>query len=185
VSAVKTLHAAHAAGIRVMLDGDGILLEADAEPPQALLEALSRHKLAILGLLNPGSDGWCAADWSNYFDARQRAASRNGRSRTQAAALAFECCVVEWLNRHPVPSSARRCAWCGEAESSSAMVLPFGCEPGGHAWLHSQCWPEWHRRRRAEAVTALQAIGLTTASWQEDPNTSKTKQQEKDCDAYH
>jgi hypothetical protein len=176
MSAVETLHAAHAAGITLTLDGDGILLEAGAEPPQAVLEALARHKLAILALLKPGTDGWCASDWAAYFDGRLRAASRDGCSRARAAALAFECCVVEWLNRHPVPSSAGRCAWCGEAESSNAMVLPFGCEPGGHTWLHSQCWPEWHRRRRAEAVTALQAIGLTTACSQGTPKAdSETK----------
>ena len=46
--AADALRAAHTAGITVTLDGDGILLEADAEPPQALLEALARHKLAIL-----------------------------------------------------------------------------------------------------------------------------------------
>jgi hypothetical protein len=164
MSAVETLHAAHAAGITLTIDGDGILLEAGAEPPQAVLEALARHKPAILALLKPGAHGWCASDWAAHFDARQQAASRNGCSRARAAALAFESCVVEWLNRHPVASSAGRCAWCGEAESSNAMVLPFGCEPGGHTWLHSQCWRDWHLRRRAEAFAALQAVGLTIAS---------------------
>jgi len=161
MSAVETLRAAHAAGITVTLDGDGILLEADAEPPQTLLEALARQKLAILDLLKPGRDGRCAADWGAYFDARKRlAASQNGRSRAQAAALAFECCVVEWLNRLSAPSLPGRCAWCGEGESSSTVILPFGIEPGTHAWLHSDCWHDWHSGRRANAVAALNSLGI-------------------------
>jgi hypothetical protein len=48
MSAADALRAAHAAGIAVTLDGDGILLEADTEPPRALLETLERNKLAIV-----------------------------------------------------------------------------------------------------------------------------------------
>jgi hypothetical protein len=161
MSAVDALRAAHAAGITVTLDGDGILLAADAKPSQALLEVLACNKLDILNLLKPGPDGWCAADWGTYFDARQRsAASRNGCSRAEAAALAFECCVVEWLKRHPAPSASGRCAWCGETESSSPVILPFGTEPGTHTWLHSECWHDWHRARRADAVAALNSMGI-------------------------
>ena len=159
--AADALRAAHAAGITVMLDGDGILLEADTEPPPAVLDALARNKLAILDLLKPGPDGWCATDWGAYFDARMRlAASRYGCSRAQAAALAVECCVVEWLNRHPAPSTPGRCAWCGEAESSGTVVLPFGTEPGTHTWLHSECWHDWHRARRTNATVLLNSMGI-------------------------
>src|SRR5215469_11686494 len=148
MSAADALRAAHAAGITVTLEGDDILLEAETEPPRALLETLERSKLAIVELLKPGPDGWCAADWDAYFDARLRlAASRNGCSPAQTAALAFECCVVEWLNRHPAPSGPGRCARCGEAESSSTIILPFGTEPGTHTWLHSECWHDWHDAR--------------------------------------
>jgi hypothetical protein len=161
MSAADALRAAHAAGITVVLDGDCILLEANAEPPHTLVEALERHKIAILGLLRPGSDGRSDADWDAYFGARaQLAASRNGCSREQAASLAFECCVVEWLNRHPAPSVPGRCAWCGEGESSSAIVLPFGTEPGTHTWLHGECWPNWFSSRRATAIAALDAMDI-------------------------
>jgi hypothetical protein len=161
MNAADVLHAAHTAGITVMLDGDGILLEADAEPPRELLEALARHKPAILDLLKPVPDGWCPADWRAYLDARIRqVASRNGCSRAQAAALAFECCVIEWLNRHPAPSPPGRCVWCGGAESSGAVILPFGTEPGTHAWLHSECWHDWHSARRADAAALLNSMGI-------------------------
>jgi hypothetical protein len=62
----------------------------------------------------------------------------------------FEARVVEWLNRHPAPSPPGRCAWCGVAESSSAVVRPFGTEL--HTWLHYECWAAWHQARRAEAM---------------------------------
>jgi hypothetical protein len=78
MSAFDALRAAHAAGITLTLDGDSILLEAGAEPPQMLLEALASHKLAILTLLKPGADGWCASDWAAYFECRRLAASRRG-----------------------------------------------------------------------------------------------------------
>jgi hypothetical protein len=74
---------------------------------------------------------------------------------------ARQCCslehsVVRWLDRHPAPSPPGRCAWCGKRESLDARIVPFGAEPGPHTWLHSHCWPDWHRRRRSEAMTALE-----------------------------
>ena len=63
--------------------------------------------------------------------------------------------IVKWLNQHPAPSAPGRCAWCGRSESPSAVVLPFGTEPGTHTWLHAHCWPAWHQSRREEAAIAL------------------------------
>jgi hypothetical protein len=71
-----------------------------------------------------------------------------------------ESFIVEWLNQHPAPSTPGRCVWCGKPELSSAMVLPFGTEPGTHAWLHAECWPAWHRGRKAEATAALVPMGV-------------------------
>ena len=81
-------------------------------------------------------------------------------SRCKAEAQTFECRVAEWLNRNPAPTPAGRCAWCTKFETRSAMVLPFGTEPGTHAWLHAECWPTWHQARRADAIAALKAMGL-------------------------
>jgi len=50
---------------------------------------------------------------------------------------------------------------CGQAEHPRDPCLPFGAEPTGHAWLHSRCWPAWHAARKAEAVAALAAIGIS------------------------
>jgi hypothetical protein len=66
---------------------------------------------------------------------------------------------VEWLNRSPAPSPKGRCAWCGEHESTSALVLPLGTEPRTHAWLHGECWLPRQKARRVEAVKALTRVG--------------------------
>lgn len=65
--------------------------------------------------------------------------------------------IVEWLNQHPAPSPAGACAWCHKPDTLAAVVLPFGIVPGTHTWLHAECWPAWHERRRGEALRALQA----------------------------
>jgi hypothetical protein len=65
--------------------------------------------------------------------------------------------IVKWLNDHPVSSEPERCAWCRKPHSPSAVVIPFGNEPGGHTWLHVECWPAWHQARRAKAAEELRA----------------------------
>lgn len=59
---------------------------------------------------------------------------------TRAETLAFEARIIEWLDGNPAQSPAGRCAWCGQLESDSASIVPFGTEPGIHAWVHGACW---------------------------------------------
>jgi hypothetical protein len=160
MSAAKALRAAHAAGVTVMFDGEGLLLEANAEPPKAVLDVLARHKLSILALLRPGPGGWTAEDWRARFDERAGFLEHDdGLSRAKAEVQAFECCIVEWLNRNPSSSPAGRCAWCGKPETPSAVVRPFGAGEH-HAWLHAECWAAWYQRRRGEADMALRRMGI-------------------------
>jgi len=159
MSAAQTLNAARAAGISVDIDGEDLVLQAPAPPPPAVVEALSRHKADILALLRPMNDGWAAEDWQAFYDERAGIFEFDGRMpRPAAEAQAFEACVVEWPNRNPAPSPAGRCAWCGGCETDSAAVIPFGIEPGTHAWLHSECWRPWQEARRAQAVEALRLV---------------------------
>ena len=62
--------------------------------------------------------------------------------------------IIRWLDDHPAPSRAGRCAWCGNVETENSVV-PFGTVPGTHAWLHVECWPAWQASRRAQARHAL------------------------------
>lgn len=163
MSATEALRAARAAGVSVGLDGDDLVLQASAPPPPAVLNALSRHKPAIVALLRPANDGWSGEDWQAYFDERAGIAEFDGRlpwAKAKAQAVAY--CVVEWLNRHPVCSAPGRCVGCGGVDRAYDPLLPFGTEASGHAWLHSRCWPAWYAGRKAEAVAALAAMGIAT-----------------------
>ena len=39
-------------------------------------------------------------------------------------------------------------------------MVSFGTETHGHTWLHPQCWQGWYETRKAEAITALAAMGI-------------------------
>ena len=161
MSAAEALKAARAAGIKLAIDGNDLLLEAASEPPAVVLHELSRHKAEIVALLRPRRDGWSADDWQAFFDERAGITEFDGAlSRAEAEAQALTCCIVEWLNRNPTPSAPGRCAWCGHAESNDAVVLPYGVEPGTHIWLHAECWPAWQDTRRSQAREALARMGI-------------------------
>jgi hypothetical protein len=161
MSAVQALGVARAFGIHVEADGDDLLLEASGPPPDAVLAALSQHKPEVLRLLYSAKDGSSPEYWCVLFHQRAAVAEIDGRlRRTDAEARAFECCVVEWLNRNPTPSGAGRCSWCGQPGTQGAVVVPYGTEAGTHAWLHPECWPAWHELRRSQAQQALTRMGL-------------------------
>jgi hypothetical protein len=109
-----------------------------------------------VALLRPGRDGWSGEDWQIYFDERAGIADFDGGlPRAEAETRAFECCVVEWLNRNPVCSPPGRCLGCGGREDTTDKLLPYGTKQTGHAWLHSLCWEAWHANRKAKAVAIL------------------------------
>jgi hypothetical protein len=161
MSAAASLKAARDAGVNVLIDGDGLELDADAPPPPAILDLLSRHKLAILALLQPGRDGWSAEDWQRFFDERAGFAVGRGLPLPEAKAHAFASCVVEWLDRNFERSPPGRCFACGGPNYAYDALLPYGIKPTGHAWLHFHCWPTWYATRKSQAVAALEAMGIT------------------------
>lgn len=161
MSAFEALKGARAAGVELALDGDDLVLSAASAPPAAVLDALSRHKAEIVVLLRPSGDGWSAEDWLAYYDERAGIVEfDDGLPRVQAEALAFACCVVEWLNRNPERSPSGHCRACGARDRPDDPLLPSGTEPTGHAWLHGRCWPAWYEARKAKAVSALAAMGI-------------------------
>jgi hypothetical protein len=161
MSAAQALKAARGAGIKLDIDGDDLLWAAPEQPSTAVLDLLARHKAGIVRLLRLGDDEWSAEDWQAFFDERAGIAEHDGdRSRQQAEALAFEHCVVEWLMRHPVRSMPGCCHGCGRSDEHAGIVLPFGTEANGHAWLHPDCWPTWYAERKAEAIADLAAKGI-------------------------
>lgn len=161
MNAVEALALAQDAGLSISVDRQQLRVRAKRKPPTHILDVVRRHKAGIIAHLNASSGAWSADDWMGFYDERAGIAEFEGkRSREQAEEQALECCIVEWLNRHPEPSEPGRCAGCGEPELSGSLVVPFGSEHHGHTWLHSDCWPEWHASRRARAVAALAATGI-------------------------
>ncbi len=111
--------------------------------------------------IRPGIAEWGAEDWRALFEERAGIAEHDGgQSRTDADALAFECCIVQWLNCHLEHSDPDRCAWCEKPDPDGHAVVPFGTENHGHAWVHPECWPKWHERRVRQATEALIEFGL-------------------------
>jgi hypothetical protein len=163
MSAIEALKTARAAGVQLGVDGDDLVLEAPTPPPSPVIDLLSRHKAEVVALLRPAEGGWSVADWHVFFDERAGIVEFDGGPpRAEVEAQAFACCVVEWLNRNPAQSSSGRCLGCGDREHAHDPLLPYGVESTGHAWLHSRCWPTWYAARKAKAVAALEAMGITT-----------------------
>ena len=125
-------------------DGDDLLLAASASAPlpAAVLDLLSRHNPGILVLLHPGSHGWSANDWREFFEERAAIAEFDGGlPRGEAEAHAFAWCAGEWLNHKFVPSTPGHCFACGGHGQAHEPLLPHGIEPAGHVWLHDHSWP--------------------------------------------
>ena len=161
MSAAKAVMEARAAGIKLGVEGNDLVLEAASPPPDSVLRALCDHKAGIIDLLRPSDEGWSAQDWHVYFDERAGVAEfHGGQTRDQAEATAFECCIVEWLNRHLCRSNPSTCAACSAPDRSGSTVVPFGTEGHGHTWLHPECWEQWHQERRERATGTLAAIGV-------------------------
>ena len=163
MSAAEALTQARAVGIQVRIDGEALVLEASAPPPADVLDLLARHKADILTLLRLGNDGWSGEAWREFFEERAGVAEFDGGlPRDQAEARAFSRCVGEWLQRNPVRSPSGRCDLCGQ---SKGMLLPYltgySVKAPGHTWLHQECSPAWHQERRAKAVAALVAMGIS------------------------
>ena len=148
-------HAA-AAGIRVDVEGSDLVLEATGgQVPTDLIAEARAHKPELLELLR----SWDADDYRALYEERAGIIEHDGvLPRAEAEARAFEYCIVEWLNRHPVPSPTGRCAACDKGETTGVVVVPYGIGP--HVWLHTECWPAWHDERRAKAAKALNTLGI-------------------------
>ena len=165
MSAVHALAAARMAGLDLRVDGQDLVLSAPAQPRPAILDFLAQHKAGVITLLRAQEEDWPTDEWRAFCDERAAIAEFDGGlSRKEAEALAYDCCVTEWLNRHPIRSSPDRCLWCGHAEGSHGPLAPIGTDVAGHAWLHHRCWEDWHVRRKIEATDALAAMGIKDRS---------------------
>src|SRR5271156_5430821 len=115
-------------GARLEPAGDRLILRAGTTAiPAALVRRVREAKADLLATLAACTDPTVLPGPNG----------EHGRNLPRDRAAMFESLVVEWLNQHTAPSVPGRCVWCSKPESPSAVVLPFGTEPGTHAWLHS------------------------------------------------
>ena len=165
MSSIEALRMARESGVRLGVAGADLILDADREPSPQVLDAIRRHKAGIVALLTAPESDWTAEDWRAFFDKRAGIAEFDGRqTRPDAEALAFECCIIEWLSRHPEHSDPGRCAWCGKPDRDGHVVVPFGTRCHGHTWLHPGCWNDWSQDRRGKAQEALRRHGIKASS---------------------
>ena len=163
--AIEALRIARESGVRLGVAGADLILDADREPAPQVLEAIRRHKAGIVALLTAADGDWTKKDWRTFFDERAGSAEfDSGQTRADAEAVAFECCIVEWLNRHRERFDPDHCAWCEKPDRDGHAVVPFGTESNNHTWLHPECWKDWSQDRREIAQQALAAMGLSTWS---------------------
>ncbi len=129
MSAVEALRLARENGVRLGIAGADLILDADREPAPRVLEAIRHHKAGIVALLTAPESDWTAEDRRTFFDERAGIAKFDGgQSQADAEAIAFECCLVEWLNRHMEHSHQGCCAWCNKPDRDGHAVVPFGTE---------------------------------------------------------
>lgn len=114
----------------------------------------------------PPTCQWDAEDWRAFYGERAGIAEFDGgQSRREAEALAYATTLVEWVNANPpIGLLEDHCAGCGEPLGAigddSVPVLAGG---GAHAWVHhGDCHRRFQAARKAEAVKALAAMGISS-----------------------
>ncbi len=88
-----------------------------------------------------------------------------GLASAETEARAFECAVVQWMNRNP-PADADEdhCAACGGPLGRIGEdAVPVLAGEGRHVWVHHGCHGHLIAQRRDAAVTALAAMGVADA----------------------
>jgi hypothetical protein len=167
MSAYRALDAARAAGINVRLDGQDLILSGAAEPSTGMLGLLRQHKRTIVALLQRRPEGPMQGrqscdelDWLELYDEQLAIYERDhGLQHAEAERRAFDSCTAEWLWRTAVVSAPGPCPICGDADRANDPLLAIGII-GGRAWLHIGCVKVWCSARKAEAVSALAAMGI-------------------------
>jgi hypothetical protein len=149
MNAVEALRLAQENGIRLGVAGADLILDAEREPAPAVLEAIRRNKVEIVGLLVANHDEWVAEDWRAYFDERAGIAEFDGgQCHGDAEALAFDSCVMERLSRDSMYSSSAHCLGAGKRAQAYSSLLPLEAEMEGGLpradaeALASLCLPE-------------------------------------------
>jgi hypothetical protein len=89
MNAAEALNVARAAGIKLAIDGEALVLEAPAPPPPVVIDLLRRHKNEVVALLRPTIIGCTLEDSQSACEERAATIEYDGGSpRSWAEALA-------------------------------------------------------------------------------------------------
>ena len=80
MNAAEVIEKAAAAGIRIAIEGDGLSLEATAQPPKAIIELITQHKPEIINLLRSGR-GVSSVEQISWLDMEVAVENEAGRHR--------------------------------------------------------------------------------------------------------
>ena len=164
MSAAEAIRLAEASDVRLEVEGVDLILDFELEPPAAMVDALRRHKVEIIELLEAqAASAKAADDWQVFFDERAGIAEFDGgQTRAEAEVIAFEHCVIEWQNHNPEPSEPGRCAQCGDADitANGTDLIPVLASGDTHTWLHHDCHRQWMAAQEERAISALADMGI-------------------------
>ena len=127
-----------------------------------LPDASRQHELVAIDTpLAIDQLSWTMQDWHEFFEERAGIIEFDGgKPREQAEVMAFECCVAEWMHRHPVPSTPGQCLECGQPAQTDDQLELFETEGTDQVWLHKRCWSVWYAGRKASAAAALRSLSF-------------------------
>ncbi len=155
-SIAALIQAVHEAGGQLHPIGSGRLKVRAPRPlDEGLISELRAHKPAVIAFLE-----------GHQHDAVPDAAEPERRlPGADANREAFECAVVQWMNRNP-PADADEdhCAACrGPLGRIGEDAVPVLAGEGRHVWVHHGCHGRLMAQRRDAAMTALAAMGVADA----------------------
>jgi hypothetical protein len=177
LNALIALSNARAAGVEVVLDGDNLLLQAAAEPPTHLIDALIQHKPEILRLLRQRPNEWVREDWQAYFDERAGIVEFDGCfKRCDAELSAYEDCIDHWLIMNPPAIDLDICLQCHLPLRDLPVIQVTG-RSGRYGSVHEECAARWKASRRIEARRQLSWLLERIGSKRESRGDSKNEGQ--------
>jgi hypothetical protein len=168
------LDACRAAGLSLEAEGQDLFVEADRDPPAALLDELKLHKAEIVALLREPvaaglqegdlaqakDTGRSPADWRDLYDERSAIRQYYGHySRAEAEALAWGEMQNRWHAEHGERVSRDLCAGC-RRPIRTEKVLDLIDGNRVHTSDDNACLAQQGSRWRAAATRALMAFGL-------------------------
>ena len=143
MNAADALTLAHAAGVRVGIDGDDLVLEASAPPPSAVLDLLSRHKAGIVTLLRspaPEQLPW-AAEPTPPQPSLANLSTQDRAARADALVVGLYVATrgrpPSWADPGALPASGCFCTCCKGQRWWRECEAPKG-------WRCSTCHPPDH-----------------------------------------